>query len=126
MCFFLLWTKHLVTVYRYLISVGIVFLSFWSNVSTIEALVTIIDSKPHGGSLITDILNLQFSHILSNGQGLLLLKNYLFQSLLAYVFCYIHLGVRHPLLQKMLALSFILPSLVGLYPIKVRILALNK
>lgn len=48
---FMLWTRHLVIIYMYVVSVGLIFLSYWSNVAAIALL------QEGSSSLIEDILN---------------------------------------------------------------------
>ena len=118
-CTFMLWTKHLIIVYLYLISVLTVFVSYWSNASTMDAIITFLNSKEDGESILAEILNLRITHLLFNGPGLQIIQNYIFQCGLAQVFSYTHLGPKHPLLHKILIFSFKMPSHIGLYPLPV-------
>ncbi|KAJ8686295.1 hypothetical protein QAD02_022089 [Eretmocerus hayati] len=122
LCTFMLRTKQLVIVYLYLISVGTVFLSYWSHVSTMEAIISYLKSKEGGDSIGGDILSFQFKTLFMDGPGGTILKNYIFQSMLARLYCWIHRGPRDPRLQKLLASSFILPCLIGLYPLPMSVM----
>lgn len=120
-CIFMLWTKHLVIVYMYLISVGIVFVSYWVNVSTMKAVMLSMEHMQT--SILEEILSLNirilFDH---NSSFCALAQNYAVQGLLAYVFAYVHLGPRCPFLQKLLPISFLAPSVLGLLPLPPSIL----
>ncbi|XP_008207505.1 protein TRC8 homolog isoform X2 [Nasonia vitripennis] len=116
-CTFMLWTKQLIILYLYLISVGVVFVSYWSNVSTIDAITTYLSSKEDGGSVLADVLNLQFTQLMSNGPGIMIIQNIILQSVLAHLYCYIHLAPKNPHLQKILIYSFTLSSQVGILPL---------
>lgn len=112
-------TRHLIIVYLYLISVGVIFVSYWSNVSTMKASITYMNSHEPATSILDNILSLNLSDVLYNGPGLLIIQNYILQCLLASIFCYIHLAPRHPVVQKLLVLSFMSPSILGIYPLPV-------
>ncbi|XP_046382826.1 protein TRC8 homolog [Ischnura elegans] len=125
LCVFMLWTKHLVTVYMYLMSVGIVFVSYWTNVSTMKAVVsaTVVGEEESAtvethNSPLEDILSLNLGHLLDTDSfGFTIIQNYLLQCILAFTFCYVHLGPRYPLLQKLLPISFMAPSFLALLPL---------
>ncbi|XP_003704738.1 TRC8 ring finger protein [Megachile rotundata] len=121
-CTFMLWTKHLVIIYLYLISVGAVFISYWSNVSTMKAIITYVNAHESVSSILDDILCLNLKYVLNEGPGLLIIQNYVLQCLLASVFCYIHLAPRHPIQQKLLVLSFMAPSILGICPLPTQVL----
>lgn len=57
-CMFMLWTRHLVIVYMYIVSIGLIFLSYWSNLSAIGALA----NQP---CILEDILSLNYAHLLN-------------------------------------------------------------
>uniref|UniRef100_T1GCY6 TRC8-like N-terminal domain-containing protein n=1 Tax=Megaselia scalaris TaxID=36166 RepID=T1GCY6_MEGSC len=59
-CIFMLWTRHLVIVYMFLASVGLIFLSYWSNVSALT-------SMDNGTYLIEDLLSLNMNRLLDPG-----------------------------------------------------------
>ncbi|XP_077266650.1 TRC8 ring finger protein [Temnothorax americanus] len=119
---FMLCTRHLVIVYLYLISVGVIFVSYWSNVSATKAIVAYMSAHESATSILDGILCLNLSDVLYNGPGFLIIQNYILQCLLASVFCYIHLAPRHPIVQKLLALSFMSPSILGIHPLPVQYL----
>lgn len=109
----MLWTKHLVIVYMYLISVGIVFISYWINVSTMKIIISNTQS-----SVLEDILSLNLNAISDHNVSFVaLLQNYLVQIVLAYVFSYVHLGPRYSILKRLLPLSFLAPSALAMLPL---------
>lgn len=116
---FMLSTRHLIIVYMYLISVGVIFVSYWSNVSTMKAIITYMNIHESTTSILDNILCLNLSDVLYNGPGFLIIQNYVLQCLLASIFCYIHLAPRHPMVQKLLVLSFMSPSILGIHPLPV-------
>ncbi|XP_066586647.1 protein TRC8 homolog [Prorops nasuta] len=122
LCTFMLWTKHLIIVYLYLISVGVIFISYWSNVSTMKAIIAYVSSNEAPTSILDDILYLNLTKVLHQGPGLLLIQNYILQCLLASIFCYIHLAPRYSIIQKLLVLSFMTPSVIGIHPFPTSIL----
>uniref|UniRef100_A0A1B6FRI9 RING-type domain-containing protein n=1 Tax=Cuerna arida TaxID=1464854 RepID=A0A1B6FRI9_9HEMI len=110
---FMLWTKHLVIVYMYVISVGIVFISYWVNVSTMKVIISTTQ-----GSVLEDILSLNMGALSDqNGSFMALLQNYFVQIALAYIFSYVHLGPRYSILKRLLPLSFLAPSALGMLPL---------
>lgn len=119
---FMLRTKHLIIVYLYFISVGVIFMSYWSNVSTMKAIMAYINTHETTTSILDDILCLNLKHVLNEGPGFLVIQNYILQCLLASIFCYIHLAPRYPILQKLLVLSFMAPSILGIHPLPVQVL----
>ncbi|XP_057335696.1 protein TRC8 homolog [Microplitis mediator] len=123
---FMLWTGHLIIVYMYLISVGTIFVSYWSNVRTMQSIITYtstynpnITSTP---SILDDVLRLNFNHLIENGPGNIVIQNYVIQAILASVFCYIHLAPRHVILDRLLFISFLIPSILGIYPLPATVL----
>ncbi|KAF3420947.1 hypothetical protein E2986_10465 [Frieseomelitta varia] len=121
-CTFMLWTKHLIIVYLYLISVGVIFISYWSNISTMKAIITYVSTHESTTSILDDILYLNLKYVLNEGPGFLIIQNYILQCLLASIFYYIHLAPKHPVLQKFLVLSFMTPSIVGICPLPTQVL----
>lgn len=117
----MLWTGHLIVVYMYLISVGTIFLSYWANVTTMKAIIAYSVAREATSSILDDILSLNFSSLMNDGPGFIVIQNYLLQSLLAFVFCYIHMAPRHPVVQKLLLISFLAPSIIGIHPLPVNI-----
>ncbi|XP_043668383.1 protein TRC8 homolog [Vespula pensylvanica] len=122
LCTFMLWTKHLIIVYLYMISIGVIFISYWSNVSTIEAVIAYVSKPEYTNSILDDILHLNLTSIIKEGTGSLLFQNYILQCLLASIFCYIHFAPRYLILQKLLVMSFMTPSLLAIHPLPISIL----
>lgn len=120
LCVFVLYTKHLIIVYLYLMSVGIVFVSYWTNVSAIKQIQALALSTPDGpsSSILEDILNLNMKNLLDlDGPGILVIQNFAIQFLLSVLFRNVHLGPRHPTVQKLLSLSFMAPSFMAMLPV---------
>ncbi|KAL1137807.1 hypothetical protein AAG570_009503 [Ranatra chinensis] len=111
---FMLWTKHLLVVYMYLISIGLVFGSYWGNTTTMKLVVA--SSEASDSSVLEDLLSFDASR-LSNGCAMALLQNYLVQTLAACLFNYIHLGPRYPFLEKLWFITFLAPSFLALLPL---------
>ncbi|XP_076650990.1 TRC8 ring finger protein [Halictus rubicundus] len=122
MCTFMLWTKHLIKVYLYLISVGVIVLSHWANTSTMKAIIAYVTTHETRTSILDDILSLDIEAILNEGPGFFMIQNYILQCLLASIFCYNHQAPKHPILQKLLVLSFMAPSFLGIYPLPMQVL----
>lgn len=121
LCIFVLYTKHLIIVYLYLTSVGLVFVSYWTNVSAIKQVqtLTLVENSPHHStSILEDILNLNVKNLIDvDGPGILVIQNYAIQFLLAVIFKYVHLGPRHSTIQKLLPFSFMAPSFLAMLPV---------
>lgn len=84
----MLWTRHLVIVYMYIISVGLIFLSYWSNVAAMNLI-------QDGPSLLEDILSINLSRLLDpGGVALSILPHMIAQWIMGFIFAYIHLGPR--------------------------------
>lgn len=85
---FMLWTRHLVMVYMYIISVGLIFLSYWSNVAAMNLL-------QDGPSLLEDILSINMTRLLDpGGVALSILPHMVAQWIMGIIFAYIHLGPK--------------------------------
>ncbi|XP_026674202.1 protein TRC8 homolog [Ceratina calcarata] len=121
-CTFMLWTKHLIMVYLYLIPVGAIFVSYWSNVSTMKAIISYVSTQDSTPSILDSILRLDLKILFNEGAGFLVIQNYTLQCMLASLFCYLHLAPRHPILQKLLILSFMAPSILGICPVPTQVL----
>ncbi|XP_073963092.1 TRC8 ring finger protein [Choristoneura fumiferana] len=121
LCIFVLYTKHLLIVYLYLMSVGLVFVSYWTNVSAIkqiQALTLAADSPHHSSSILEDILNLNTKNLLDlDGPSILVIQNFAIQFTLALLFKNVHLGPRNPPIQKLLPVSFMAPSFLAMLPV---------
>lgn len=111
----MLWTKRLVMVYMYLTSVGIVFISYWANVYTIKAVTLESATTP---CILEDILSLNLIKILDpSSVGFIVLQNYILQCLLSFTFTYINIGPKYPIVQKLLPISFMAPSILACLPL---------
>lgn len=112
---FMLWTRHLVIIYMYLVSVGLIFLSYWSNVAAIGLI------KEGSSSLVEDILNVNIQRLTSPDGAVSLLPHILLQYIIGTIFTYIHMGPRHQLTQRILPFSFLMPLLLASLPIPMNI-----
>ncbi|KAL0276901.1 UNVERIFIED_CONTAM: hypothetical protein PYX00_004363 [Menopon gallinae] len=116
-CVFLLSFKRLFTVYIFIMSVGIVFLSYWANVFTMTFATNSQGSHP---SVLEDIVSLNLIRILNpNSVGFIVVANYVVQFLLffIFVFTYSFIGPKYAVLNKALPLSFLAPSLLAILPL---------
>ncbi|TGZ57183.1 TRC8-like protein [Temnothorax longispinosus] len=119
----LAYKTYLIIVFKFLCCcIGVIFVSYWSNVSATKAIVAYMSAHESATSILDSILCLNLSDVLYNGPGFLIIQNYILQCLLASVFCYIHLAPRHPIVQKLLVLSFMSPSILGIHPLPVQYL----
>lgn len=122
-CLFVLSTKHLMVVYMYLMSVGLVFLSYWSNVSTVKLLQSSFESSNGTFNIVHNILSLDLEQMVEHKLCFVhVLQNYILQSLLSLIFLNIHLGPRYAILQKFLPASFLTTSILLLLPIPLPVL----
>lgn len=111
-CVFMLWTRHLVIVYMYIVSIGLIFLSYWSNVSAIGALA----AAP--GSVLEDILSLNTNSLFDTGGAAVAVFPHLIgQWMIGLTFSYIHLGPRYAVVQMLLPLNFLAPVLLAMLPL---------
>lgn len=107
----MLWTRHLAIVYMYIFSVGLIFLSYWSNISAINLITD-------GPSLLEDILSLNMTSILDpGGVAISILPHFLAQWLIGLIFAYIHLGPRNDIVQKLIPYNFLMPLLLAMLPL---------
>lgn len=117
----MLYTKHLIIVYLYVMSVSVVFVSYWTNVSAIkqiQVLTQVVTSPHHSTSILEDVLNLNIKNLLDlDGPGVLVIQNIAIQFMLAFIFKNVHLGPRHPTIQKLLHMSFMAPSFLAMLPV---------
>lgn len=111
-------------VYMYLMSVGIVFISYWTNFSTMKAVIAALDGENEmHTSVLEDLLSLNFNKIMDpSGYAAVVVQNYLIQCLLTFVFVNIHLGPRYSLLQKLLPIAFLTPSILAVLPLPTSVL----
>ncbi|CAH2217765.1 jg12057 [Pararge aegeria aegeria] len=101
-------------------SIGLVFISYWTNVSAIKQIQTLLDadSAHHSTSILEDLLNLNIRNLLDlEGPGILVIQNLAIQFLLAILFRNVHLGPRQPTIQKFLPMSFMAPSFFAMIPL---------
>lgn len=96
LCLFVLSTKHLMVVYMYLMSVGVVFVSYWSNFGMVKAVIAAVEAgATPQTSILDDLLYLNFTKLMEpGGCGAVVVQNYLVQCALAFIFLNIHLGPR--------------------------------
>lgn len=111
----MLWTRHLVIVYMYMLSVGLIFLSYWCNVSA----VTILAAAPGGsGSILEDILSLNTTSLFdANGAAVAVFPHLIAQWMIGVSFSYVHLGPRYTIVQRALPVNFLAPVLLAMLPL---------
>ena len=74
-------------------------------------------------SILEDILSLNIARLLDpTSYSFTVIQNYAIQCLLAFIFTYVHLGPRYPLVQKLLPISFMAPSILAVLPLPISIL----
>lgn len=107
----------------YLASVGVVFISYWSNQSMVKTMVPMLQGEVDGTSILEDILSLRFDWlILPEGNKRIVFHNYVLQCVLTAIFLDIHLGPKYPWLRKVLPISFMAPTLIVLLPLPAAVL----
>lgn len=112
----MLWTRHLVIVYMFLASIGLTFLSYWSNVSALGLM-------DNGTYLIEDLLSLNMDRLLdTEGVAIVILPHLVAQWLMGFIFAYMHLGPRHHFVQRSLPFIFLTPIFVAMLPLPMTIL----
>nr|CAH7746034.1 unnamed protein product [Callosobruchus chinensis] len=119
---FILSTKHLMVVYMYLMSVGLVLVSYWSNATAVK---TALQATATNASLtaVPNLITFNLRRIFHENYWLVkLVQNHLLQATMSIIFFNIHLGPRPTLLQKILPLCFIVPSLAALLPLPALVL----
>ncbi|XP_030369826.1 protein TRC8 homolog isoform X2 [Scaptodrosophila lebanonensis] len=115
-CIFMLWTRHLVMVYMFLTSLGLTFLSYWSNVSALA----LMERSP---SILEDVLSMNTTRLLDSGGVVMSLAPHLMaQWFMGMLFAYIHLGPRFALLQKSMPIIFTSPILLAMLPLPPRLI----
>ncbi|XP_060529887.1 protein TRC8 homolog [Cylas formicarius] len=118
LCVFVLNTKHLTIVYLYLISVGLVIFSYWTNVNTVNTVIVNADQKNSSFDFLEFFHNFSLQHILEErGWMYQVVENYIAQTIMAFLFINIHLGPRYSTVQKLLPASFLIPSVLCILPI---------
>lgn len=111
-------------VYMYLMSVGVVFVSYWTNLSTMKQVITIMEQSGDGQiSILDSILSLDLPALMDPaGCASIVMQNYLVQCTLTFIFVNIHLGPRYAIIQKLLPVSFMAPSILAILPIPTTVL----
>lgn len=111
-CIFMLWTRHLVMVYMFVISLGLTFLSHWSNVSALA----IMEKSP---CILEDVMSMNTTRLMdTGGVAVSLLPHLVAQWFMGMLFAYIHLGPRYAILQKSMPFIFASPILLAMLPLK--------
>lgn len=104
-------------------SVGVVFVSYWTNLNTVKQVIHLIEENKVETSILDDILSLNYRNLMDPfGCAFVVIQNFLIQSILSFVFSNIHLGPRYPVIQKLLPISFLTPSLLATLPLPAAIL----
>ncbi|SPP82870.1 blast:Protein TRC8 homolog [Drosophila guanche] len=107
----MLWTRHLVMVYMFLTSLGLTFLSYWSNVSALA----LMEQSP---CILEDLMSLNTTRLLDSGGVIMSLAPHVMaQWFMGMLFAYIHLGPRYELLQKSMPIIFTSPILIAMLPL---------
>ncbi|KAL1494796.1 hypothetical protein ABEB36_010336 [Hypothenemus hampei] len=116
MCVFVLNTKHLMIVYLYLMSVGLVMASYFTNIRTVK---TIMNADITNRTTSLDFFHtFDLKNLLDERRWMYpVLENYVLQTILAFIFINIHLGPRYSTIQKLLPVSFMIPSFFSLLPV---------
>lgn len=123
MCMFVLNVKHLMIVYLYLMQAGLVTASYFANIRTVKAILTNVDHLNQTISPFQLISNFNLRQLLEDRGWLYqVLENYVLQTILAFIFINIHLGPRHSTIQKLLPVSFLLPSFFSVLPVSETVL----
>ncbi|XP_067617646.1 protein TRC8 homolog isoform X2 [Eurosta solidaginis] len=115
-CIFMLWTRHLVMVYMFVISLGLTFLSYWSNVSALA----LMEKSP---CILEDLISFNRTRLLdTGGVAVALAPHVMAQWCMGMLFAYVHLGPRHTTLQKIMPIIFISPILLAILPLPPRVI----
>ncbi|XP_036322757.1 protein TRC8 homolog isoform X2 [Rhagoletis pomonella] len=115
-CVFMLWTRHLVMVYMFVISLGLTFLSYWSNVSALA----VMEKSP---CIVEDLLSLNTTRLLdTGGVAMSLVPHLVAQWFMGMLFAYVHLGPRYPTIPKIMPIVFACPILLAMLPLPPRII----
>ncbi|KRT86354.1 hypothetical protein AMK59_174, partial [Oryctes borbonicus] len=124
LCLFVLNTKHLIIVYMYLMSVGVVFVSYWTNLNTVKQAISITEEFRLETSILDDVLSLNYKSLMDPyGCASIVVQNFVIQCVFSFIFLNIHLGPRYPIIQKLLPLSFLTPSLLTILPLPAAVLS---
>uniref|UniRef100_T1PA16 TRC8 n=1 Tax=Musca domestica TaxID=7370 RepID=T1PA16_MUSDO len=115
-CVVVLWTRHLVVVYMFVISLGLTFLSHWSNITALA----IIEKSP---CILEDVLSMNTTRLMDTGSVVVAVAPHIVaQWFMGMLFAYIHLGPRYKMLQKKMPLIFASPILLATLPLKPRLI----
>ncbi|CAD6993734.1 protein TRC8 homolog isoform X2 [Ceratitis capitata] len=115
-CIFMLWTRYLVMVYMFVISLGLTFLSYWSNVSAL----TLMEKSP---CILEDLLSFNRTRLLDTGEvAMSLVPHLVAQWFMGMLFAYVHLGPRYRIVQKIMPVVFASPILLAMLPLPPRLI----
>ncbi|KAI1305785.1 Protein TRC8 -like protein [Halotydeus destructor] len=103
---FFLPVKKLINFYAWLATLGIVFMSYISNEKFVKYVLSLGDET----SLTSELLSMNVTSLTT------LLFNYLLQIILAVLFCYVNTCSQSILSKKVVALFFVLPANLAIYP----------
>ncbi|CAB3379249.1 Hypothetical predicted protein [Cloeon dipterum] len=117
---FLLPKPYLINVYKFLGCIGIMFISYWANVSTTKAVIAARENNemnPHT-SILHSVLSLDLQGVLDwNEAALAIVKNYVVQCTLGLTFQHIELGPANRLMQLLTMPAFMAPSVLAMLPV---------
>lgn len=99
-------------------SIGVVLVSYWSNVGMMKQVLAAAQSGDNTLSILDHILSLNIKELTDpSGYPHPVLQNYLVQCILTFIFVNIHLGPRYPIIQKLIPVSFMAPSVLAILPV---------
>lgn len=98
-------------VYMFLTSLGLTFLSYWSNVSALA----LMERSP---CILEDLMSMNTTRLLDSGGVVMSLAPHIIaQWFMGMLFAYIHLGPRITQLQKFMPILFTSPILLAMLPL---------
>lgn len=98
-------------VYMFLTSLGLTFLSYWSNVSALA----LMERSP---CILEDLMSMNTTRLLDSGGVVMSLAPHIIaQWFMGMLFAYIHLGPRITPLQKFMPIIFTSPILLAMLPL---------
>lgn len=110
-------------VYMYLMSIGVVLVSYWSNVAMVKQVLVSTEAGSEGLSILEHILALNVNELVdAAGYPHPVLQNYLVQCVLTFIFVNIHLAPRNSIIQKLIPVPFMAPSVLAILPVPKSIL----
>lgn len=116
LCIFTLWTKHLVVVYMYLLSIAIIVFSYVGNLSLVKAVAE--KSSP-----IDMFLHGNYSGLLEPEGPMFHISSHLVgQLIMGFSFQYVHMGPRYTVTQRLLPYTFLFPIFMCLFPMPKEVL----